>query len=815
MFDKWILGKNARNLVYIKKFNPRRIIRLADNKLKTKSFLKERWIPVPETYWVLKSRKELFDFDFSQLEKKNFVVKPNKWSKGEWIYVVKFLDDKDMEKENIPPKEKEWFFDNFLRFWASSKFDHYYKIQDQIISDDVFRRYLTDVLDGKHSMTLGQDKVLIEEKLKPWKNFKRYCRHGLADIRVIVFNLIPVAAMIRVPTLESWGKANIARGGIGFGIEVGSWKIKSMYYKKQIFTNSFPGEYEENYDKKITFWDEVLLYSSKIQYFVNLGYLALDWVITDDGPKLLEINSRAGLDVQLASNLPMKKRLNKVMDISVKDPEKWVEIAKSLFTKAKSSLIEQSKVLYLSQKWNLIIEWEEEDETIPLNIKIDWNKDKNYISSNLYSKIKETESDVILDLYENDIRFKNIAFTPSDNVSKDEIVLWQSLVSDFYIKPIHKIQTKINLINPKNVYEEELEKLSALDQNVHKTFQKMNLSNILTPTNYLDELDNFVTWWWNYNPKFVYQWPEKDYLNEIRDQLLYIQDNYLDENFGLKSNFAKLYEEKIKEWLIKVDMIKAYKKQKFDEIFECNKAMFGDIDQELLDLAKNKIFFEESSDPELLGKKLSFSQTKKIIKNYLHQKWISWVKIITWPFSLARISIVKWNKLKIKLAPWVEFREYELYSTLAHEIDVHLLRYLNWAKTPWNLLKSWTGFYLKDEEGYAVYKSMEALPEQAQRKSVYNKYYFAAMAQKYSFSRLADIVKGIDPHKNLERIFKTAFRFKKWVKNTGFVDQGAVYLKDKIYLDGYSKINNYIDEWNDIEDFMIWKIKIEDIDKIL
>jgi hypothetical protein len=33
---------NARNLKYIKKFNPKRAVRLADNKLKTKKFLAER-----------------------------------------------------------------------------------------------------------------------------------------------------------------------------------------------------------------------------------------------------------------------------------------------------------------------------------------------------------------------------------------------------------------------------------------------------------------------------------------------------------------------------------------------------------------------------------------------------------------------------------------------------------------------------------------------------------------------------------------------------------------------------------------------------
>ena len=85
----WILGNNARNLLYIKKFNNKKSIRLANNKLQTKNFLTERWIPFAKTYWIISNRNELYDFDFSYLPKKTFVIKPNQWSKGKWILVVK------------------------------------------------------------------------------------------------------------------------------------------------------------------------------------------------------------------------------------------------------------------------------------------------------------------------------------------------------------------------------------------------------------------------------------------------------------------------------------------------------------------------------------------------------------------------------------------------------------------------------------------------------------------------------------------------------------------------------------------------------
>lgn len=65
--------------------------------------------------------------------------------------------------------------------------------------------------------------------------------------------------------------------------------------------------------------------------YTGLGYLALDWVITNDGPRLLEINARAGLEIQNVNLVPLARRLRKIADLKVVNPEKGVEIAKVLF----------------------------------------------------------------------------------------------------------------------------------------------------------------------------------------------------------------------------------------------------------------------------------------------------------------------------------------------------------------------------------------------------------------------------------------------------------------------------------------------------
>jgi hypothetical protein len=85
-----------------------------------------------------------------------------------------------------------------------------------------------------------------------------------------------------------------------------------MLYKNKIYTTKFPDEYAHFQGRKIPFRNDILLYSSKVQYFVNLGYLALDRVITNTGPKLLEINARAGLEVQKIADIRLKSVLQKL-----------------------------------------------------------------------------------------------------------------------------------------------------------------------------------------------------------------------------------------------------------------------------------------------------------------------------------------------------------------------------------------------------------------------------------------------------------------------------------------------------------------------
>ena len=60
--NKGVLGINGRNVLYLKPFNPKKAIKLADNKIKSKKYLSTRGIPVPKLYQIIKDRKDLENF---------------------------------------------------------------------------------------------------------------------------------------------------------------------------------------------------------------------------------------------------------------------------------------------------------------------------------------------------------------------------------------------------------------------------------------------------------------------------------------------------------------------------------------------------------------------------------------------------------------------------------------------------------------------------------------------------------------------------------------------------------------------------------
>lgn len=761
--------------------------------------MEQRGIPVPGTYDVIRTSQQLREYDFWTLPVDERIIKPTKWSRWRGIYRVKRLD-KPIEVNNWP----SWTLSRLFSSKKESKFPYQYRVSGEIISDTTLKRMLSDILRWMNSLMGSYDTIILEELIHPGEGFQKYCEFWLADIRLIVFNLIPVAAMLRVPTAESDGKANLDQWAIGFGVEVWTWRIISLSKWWKAWATNFPAPYEWFENKQLPYREDILQYSSKIQYLVNLWYLALDWVITPDGPKLLEINARAWLKFQNASLLPLKKRLDKIADIEVTTPEKWVEIAQSLFGKHKTWWAPASQVVYLSQYWTLK-QWTERLECV---VHIDLNKTQNYLSPDLRALVNWGRWGE-LKLQHGPV-FEDIHWKESKDSQQATIVLWKYAVSSYYIKPLNKINTKTDFINPKNLIRSELDQLHILDQQVEKLGRRVNTSKILKPTNFLEELDRFVTHNGVYDPKFIYHWPSDERL----DFTLRTAQKLLKQYFwssSLQSSFALLFKEKIHEIVLKNELIRAYKQQNYKLIHEKNIELFGDFDDRLITLSREKILDASIFDRSQLWPLLSKTRMKSLIRKYLQERGFTTVQIIFTAEISSRISVIRSNPLRVQIADDAVFRETELLGTLAHEVDVHIQRYINGLDTGWKILKNWTTWYIRDEEGLAIFESSKHWPEWYEKPGMYAKYRLLSESRWKTFSEFVNHIRLVNWH-TLYKWFKFAMRVYKWIQNTWLSNDYRYYMKDKVYLEWYELIKLVSEE--ERKDMMIGKVKKTDLNNI-
>ena len=335
-WEKWkrlgqYLTINERNKIFLRK-NLIEGRKIADSKLKTKKLLVEAGLGVPKLMAKFRSEKSLEKFGWEKLVG-NFVVKPISGYGGEGIIVVR----KRLEKE-----------------------DGWWRMEGTKILRSELVEHCREILAGKYSLHGMPDGVLIEERIKIHPKFLSLTKSGTPDVRVIVYNRVPVMAMLRIPTEKSRGKANLQQGAIGLGVDMATGittfgvsgkkelvtRIDDRKQKKKIKVNGI----------RIPMWREILELAVKCQENIpSLGFVGVDIVLDKErGPMVLELNARPGLSIQICNRAGMKARINKVEDVEVKNTDHAIMLSKYLFgegffvkveAKEKSNVVEPLEMI--------------------------------------------------------------------------------------------------------------------------------------------------------------------------------------------------------------------------------------------------------------------------------------------------------------------------------------------------------------------------------------------------------------------------------------------------------------------------------------
>ena len=308
-----ILGLNSRNHLYLSRYNSRRGREIADSKFLTKKLLRRHKLPHPRLLAYLDSADGLAEFDWNKLTE-NFVIKPASGYAGEGIVLVRKRIGKDE-----------------VRFQL---------MDGSIVTLDDLKLHILDILSGRFDKYDLPGAAMIEDRVKKHPRFKRYAYQGTPDIRVIVFNKVPVMAMLRLPTPESRGRANLHQGALGVGIDLSTGiTTTAVHWDRPIRTVPQPQKVQPFMAKsplklnglRIPWWDQILELAIQVQTIVPLGIMAVDFLLDPDkGPMIIELTARPGLSIQLANQAGLKRRIERVEGLDIL-PGKGIEVAKALF----------------------------------------------------------------------------------------------------------------------------------------------------------------------------------------------------------------------------------------------------------------------------------------------------------------------------------------------------------------------------------------------------------------------------------------------------------------------------------------------------
>lgn len=268
-----VIGINSRNKEFIYQLNEKELLDLAADKLATKARLFEYNIPVPETICYVDKLSKIDSITQNILRSEGFALKPNQGSQGNGIEIIKSY------RQGI-----------------------FYTASNQQFSIDDIKRHCHEILAGSFSQNGEEDIAYFEPLIQQSEVLQRMSPFGLCDIRVILCKNKVISAMLRMPTKDSSGKANLHQGAIGIGIDIKTGMTLTAKSKRKNIA-IHPDTQEPLIGFQIPFWDKIIEMSKMCQQAVPLGYIGVDICLDHYlGPLVLEVNGRPGIEIQNIQN---------------------------------------------------------------------------------------------------------------------------------------------------------------------------------------------------------------------------------------------------------------------------------------------------------------------------------------------------------------------------------------------------------------------------------------------------------------------------------------------------------------------------------
>lgn len=363
-----ILGMNARQQMY-GSLNTGAAKSFANSKYATKVLLENKGIPTAKVYGIFGTNEDVNDFDWRSLNG-NFVIKPTNGHAGKGVVVIrKQLAD--------------------LEHWTDAAGKSW--------SLEEIKLHCSDILDGQYSTHGSSHNVIVEERVPIHPTFARYAYRGTPDVRIIVFNQVPVMAMLRLPTAQSEGRANLHQGALGVGIDIASGITTHAITGKGTPLQVLPGTKRKLNGIRIPMWKQCLRTAVDATNAAGLAFCGVDIFMHEEkGPLVVELNASPGLSIQLANEAGLRRRLERVMDLNVSDADHGVRIGQALFAETFADKIKAEDGLTIVAPYEDIEVFGDQKHKIETEALLNTGRFRSAISSTLAEKLGLIEIDDLL-----------------------------------------------------------------------------------------------------------------------------------------------------------------------------------------------------------------------------------------------------------------------------------------------------------------------------------------------------------------------------------------------------------------------------------
>ncbi len=363
-----ILGMNARQQQY-SLLNTASAKSFCSSKYATKVLLENKGIPTARVHAFLATNEDVNEFDWQSLES-NFVIKPTNGNAGKGVAIFR--------KQHA---DRTHWTDTVGHTWSL---------------DDI-KLHCFDILEGQYSTYGSNHNVIVEERVPIHPTLFKYVYKGTPDVRVIVFNQVPVMAMLRLPTKESEGRANLHQGAVAVGIDMATG-ITTHAITGEGKTIQYLSESKRKLNGiRIPEWKKLLTIAVESTKAAGLMFSGVDLFLHDErGPLVVELNANPGLSIQLANRAGLRRRLERVYDLNVLNPEHGVRIGQALFAESFADKIKAEEGLVILNPREKVILFGDNKEKVEVDGIMDTGRFRSAIAKSVAEDLGLIEFDDFL-----------------------------------------------------------------------------------------------------------------------------------------------------------------------------------------------------------------------------------------------------------------------------------------------------------------------------------------------------------------------------------------------------------------------------------